>query len=91
MGNLRLPADYEGMNAISLFPIGAPVVSRDGVPLGEIHEVSDAGVLIGRELGPLVRLPADRFLRGNSGRVVLRLDAADIREPARRSQVALPR
>jgi hypothetical protein len=79
------------MNATSLFPVGAPVVSRDGISLGEIHEVSSAGVLIGRELGPLVRLPADRFLRGNSGRVVLRLDAADIREPARRSRVAVTR
>mgnify|MGYP000921821200 CR=1 FL=1 len=75
------------MSENTIVSIGAQVVSRDGVQLGEVQDVADSGVLFGREFGPLVRLPAACFALAKSGALRLRLDAADIRVPERRRLV----
>lgn len=72
---------------ISLVSIGAPVVSRDGVRLGEVQNVAEAGILFGRDFGPLIRVSADHFCPGKTGVLQLRLDAADVREPSRRKRL----
>ncbi|MEO8539650.1 MAG: hypothetical protein ABI577_07910 [bacterium] len=65
-------------------PLGAQVFSRDGVGFGEVQEVTDSAVVIGRDFGPLVRVPFAKFARGHTGRLLMLLDAADLREPGRR-------
>lgn len=72
---------------ISLVSIGAPVVSRDGVRLGEVQNVAEAGILFGRDFGPLTRVSADHFSPVKTGVLLLRLDAADVREPSRRKRL----
>ncbi len=67
--------------------IGVPVVSRDGVKLGEVQEVAENGVLFGREFGPFLRVPAACFARAKTGALRLRFDAADVRVPERRRLV----
>lgn len=63
--------------------VGAAVVSRDGVRLGEVQDAGEDGVLVGREFGPLVRLPAACFAQAKTGGLLLRFDAADIRDAGR--------
>ena len=67
--------------------VGAPVVSRDGVTLGEVQDVAEDGILFGREFGPFLRVPSACFARAKTGVLRLRFDAADVRVPERRAMV----
>ena len=75
------------MSEDTIVSVGAPVVSRDGVKLGEVQEVAESGILFGREFGPLLRMPAACFALATTGALRLRFDAADIRVPERRHAV----
>lgn len=75
------------MSEDTIVSVGTPVISRDGVELGEVQEVAESGILFGREFGPLVRIPAACFARAKSGALRLCFDAADIRVPERRHAV----
>lgn len=67
--------------------VGAAVVSRDGVRLGEVQDVAEEEASCGREFGPFLRVPAACFARARTGALRLRFDAADVRVPERRALV----